>query len=88
MSNKAGSLQKLEQWIMNLPRTLWELGDTDVPCTEVVVLALDNHQILMAMSQGNSTLSFAAISASFSAGANRCKYFFASPVVAYLLLAL
>ncbi|KAH9981382.1 hypothetical protein BGW80DRAFT_1434558 [Lactifluus volemus] len=56
MSNKAGSLQKLEQWIMNLPRTLWELGDTDVPCTEVVVLALDNHQILMAMSQGNSTL--------------------------------
>ena len=72
---------------MNLPRTLWELGDTDVPCTEVV-LALDNHQILMTISLGNSTLSVAAISASFSAGTNRCKYFYASPVVAYLLPAL
>jgi hypothetical protein len=29
-------LQKIEQWVLHLPKTLWELGDTDIPCTEVI----------------------------------------------------
>ncbi|KAI0256601.1 hypothetical protein BJV78DRAFT_292526 [Lactifluus subvellereus] len=33
----AGSLRKFEQWVTNLPRTLWELGDTDTHCTEVIL---------------------------------------------------
>jgi pre-rRNA-processing protein IPI1 len=32
----AGCLQKIGQWVLHLPKTLWELGDTDIPCTEVV----------------------------------------------------
>jgi len=37
ISTDATCLQKIEQWVLHLPKTLWELGDTDVPCTEVIL---------------------------------------------------
>jgi len=37
VSPDAGCLQKAEQWVLHLPKILWELGDTDVTCTEVIL---------------------------------------------------
>ncbi|KAH9966572.1 hypothetical protein BC827DRAFT_1124143 [Russula dissimulans] len=33
----AACLQKIEQWVLHLPKTLWELGDTNIPCMEVIL---------------------------------------------------
>lgn len=33
-------VQKFEEWIIDLPKTLWELGGTNPPCTEVVASSL------------------------------------------------
>ncbi|KAI9510266.1 hypothetical protein F5148DRAFT_1274880 [Russula earlei] len=35
VNTDAACLQKFEQWILHLPKTLWELGDTDISCTEI-----------------------------------------------------
>ncbi|KAI0273534.1 hypothetical protein BC834DRAFT_921576 [Gloeopeniophorella convolvens] len=37
VGQNAGSLQKFEQWLVHLPKVVWELGDTNVPCVEVVL---------------------------------------------------
>jgi pre-rRNA-processing protein IPI1 len=37
VSTDAGCLQKIEQWRLHLPKTLWELGDTNISCTEVIL---------------------------------------------------
>ncbi|KAI9446545.1 hypothetical protein H4582DRAFT_2108197 [Lactarius indigo] len=37
VNSNAGSLQKFEEWVIDLPKTLWELGGTNLSCTEVIL---------------------------------------------------
>jgi len=61
VSADTGCLQKIEQWVLNLPKTLWELGDTDIPCTEVIL------RFLLRLFQRRSPLAQADISAQLCA---------------------
>ncbi|KAH9063528.1 hypothetical protein EDB87DRAFT_1673571 [Lactarius vividus] len=37
VDNSVEGLQKFEDWVIDLPKTLWELGGTNLPCTEVIL---------------------------------------------------
>ncbi|KAI0306660.1 hypothetical protein B0F90DRAFT_1623288 [Multifurca ochricompacta] len=37
VNNNAECLEKFKQWVTHLPKTLWELSDTDPQCTEVIL---------------------------------------------------
>ncbi|KAH9001362.1 hypothetical protein EDB92DRAFT_1788313 [Lactarius akahatsu] len=37
VNNSVGGPQKFEEWVVDLPKTLWELGGTNIPCTEVIL---------------------------------------------------
>jgi len=37
VNNNVESLQKFEEWVIDLPKTLWELGSTNLPCAEVIL---------------------------------------------------
>ena len=73
MNNSVEGLQKFEEWVINLPKTLWELGGTNLPCTEVVPrLAVMISPLTPCL--GNPSLSAAAISAPFSYREHQRKY--------------
>jgi pre-rRNA-processing protein IPI1 len=38
VNNNVEGLQKIEEWVIDLPKTLWELGGTNISCAEVVAL--------------------------------------------------
>ncbi|KAN0123950.1 hypothetical protein V8E52_002440 [Russula decolorans] len=61
VSTDAACLQKIEQWVLHLPKTLWELGDTDVPCTEVIL------HFLLRLFQRRSTLAHSNVGAQLCA---------------------
>ncbi|KAI9466113.1 hypothetical protein BJY52DRAFT_1182991 [Lactarius psammicola] len=37
VNNSVEGVQKFEEWIIDLPKNLWELGGTNPPCTEVIL---------------------------------------------------
>jgi len=37
VNNSMEGLQKFEEWVIDLPKTLWELGSTNLPCSEVIL---------------------------------------------------
>lgn len=50
VNNSMEGLQKFEEWVIDLPKTLWELGGTNLPCTEVIL------RFLLRLSQRRSPI--------------------------------